>query len=163
MGQVVQDVLTGASEYWPAEQFVQLRSEVVEKSLRQVPAAQAVRFRHGTEPLGDQEMPMTQAIALGDGLADTLGVPAAVPCSSRGSSSRRRRRAVVLVADGQIDADEVGDAEVDVVAMADAEPEAEVVAATDAAPEADVVADADTEPKTEEVAAVACNITTTQS
>jgi hypothetical protein len=41
LGQVVQDVLTGASEYWPAEQFVQLRSEVVEKSLRQVPAAQA--------------------------------------------------------------------------------------------------------------------------
>ena len=60
----MQDMPTGAIEYWPAEQFVQSRSEVVEKSLRHVPAAHCERGIQGAWPVKDHDAPLTHRVKM---------------------------------------------------------------------------------------------------
>ena len=63
VGQAVHEVPTGATEYWPAAQLVQVRSVVVVQlaALLDVPAGHTVQAEHVVAPALAQVLPAVQA------------------------------------------------------------------------------------------------------
>ena len=66
VGQAVHEVPTGATEYWPAAQLVQVRSVVVVQlaALLDVPAGHTVQALHEVALAADQVLPATQLVHL---------------------------------------------------------------------------------------------------